>query len=59
MINGKQIHVCRDVNLRIYAPLAFLVRVKDAVAITAFRGSKLILITKINVTSYREEKLFP
>ena len=57
MINRIQIHVCRYVNLRICAPVTFLIGIKDTVAIAPFGGMKLFLIAKINVTSYRKEKL--
>jgi hypothetical protein len=36
-----------------------LIRVKDAVTVASFRGTKLLLIAKINVASDRKEKLLP
>ena len=43
--------------MRINSPTAFIVRIENSVAISFFGGTEFLLIAKINVTSYREEKL--
>ena len=57
MINRIYIHVCRDINLRVNASAAFIVRKENAVAISSLRRMKFFLVTKINVATNGKEKL--